>query len=258
MPFELLAQYLKLPVFALVVARIGGLLMFQPVFGAMAVPVNLRALLVLGLAALMTPLVNLPAAAPTAPLQIAFAMASEVMLGALIGLVGVVCFLGLQWGALLIAQECGLAFGRIVDPTSDEQETVVGVFYVQMAVVIYLIVGGHRALVATCMDTFDTIPLLGDTAAARFGAELLLQALTLGGHVAMRVAAPALVALFLANLALGFVSRTMPQLNVLAVGFSIKAMIAFLLMAVALPSAADAFIGSLEQMYAWVNELARG
>ncbi|MCK4343491.1 MAG: flagellar biosynthetic protein FliR [Phycisphaerae bacterium] len=209
------------------------------------------------MAALLTPLVSLPVDAPATPLGIVFAMVSEVLLGALLGLAGVVCFLALQWAGLLIVQECGLAFGRIVDPTSNEQETVIGVFYIQMAVVIYLIIGGHRALIATCLDTFDTIPLLGDDRTTMFGAELLFKALTLSGHIALRVAAPTMLALFLANLALGFVSRTMPQLNVLAVGFSIKAMIAFLLMAVSLPSAADAFICSLEQVYQWLNQLIR-
>jgi flagellar biosynthetic protein FliR len=255
MPWELLATTLKLPVFALVASRLGGLLMFQPVLGALAVPINLRVLLVLGLAAMVTPLVSLPADAPVTPLGIALAMATEILLGGLIGLVGVACFLGLQWGGLLVAQESGLAFGKIVDPNSEEQETVVGVFYVQLAAVIYLVIGGHRMLVAACLDTFEAIPLLTDTGVMRFGCDLVFNAMTLGVQVAMQVAAPALVALFLVNLALGFVSRTMPQLNVLAVGFSLKAMLAFLIMAVALPSAADAFIGALETAYAWIHEL---
>ncbi len=258
MPLELLAQYLKLPVFALVASRLGGLLLFQPVLGSMAIPTHLRVLLVLGLAALLTPLVSLPAAAPATPLGIVFAMGSEVLLGALIGMLTLACFVGLQMGALLIAQETGLAFGQIVDPNSEDEETIIGVFYVQVAIVVYLIIGGHRALVTACLDTFDTIPLLGGTGAAPWGSELLCKALTLGGHVALRVAVPTMLALFLANLALGFVSRTMPQLNVLAVGFSIKALVAFVLMAVSLPSAADAFIGSIERVFSWVHQLASG
>lgn len=255
MPFELLAQYLKLPVFALVAARLGGLLMFQPVLGAMAIPMNLRVLLVLGLAALVTPIVSLPAAAPATPLAILLAMGTEILLGGLIGLVGVTCFLGLQWGGLLIAQESGLAFGHIVDPNSEEQETVLGVFYLQLAAIVFLILGGHRALVAACLDTFVTIPLLGDTGATQFGADILLRAITLGGQIALRVAVPAVLAMFLADLAMGFVSRTMPTLNVLAVGFSIKATLAFLLMAVSLPSATDAFVGAVDRVYGWLGDL---
>ncbi len=254
MPWELIATYLKLPVFMLVASRLGGLLMFQPVLGALAVPVNLRALLVLGLAALITPMVELPAGAPDTPLGVLLAMATEVLLGGMIGLLGVLCFLGIQWGGLLIAQECGLAFGRIVDPNSEEQETVIGVFYIQLAVLIFLVIGGHRALICACLDTFDTIPLLSDTQAAQRGADLLFDALRVGAHGALRVAAPAMVALMLVNLVMGFIGRTIPQFNVLVIGFSVKAMLAFFIMMVALPSAMDTFVGSLEQIYGWLNE----
>ncbi len=254
-PWDLLSQYLKLPVFALVAGRLGGILMFQPVLASLAVPVLVRALLVLGLAALLTPLVPLPADAPDTLLGMTLAIGGEVLIGGLIGLVSVGLFLGFQLGALMIAQESGLAFGQIVDPTSEEDETVLGVFYVQLAVVVYLLIGGHRALVAVSLDTFQSIPLLSLPESAAPGVELVVRALTVGGQVALRLAAPTMIALFLVNLVLGFVSRTMPQLNVLAVGFSVKALIAFVLMAVSLPTLADTFLMAVAQMGDWLHEL---
>jgi len=73
--------------------------------------------------------------------------------------------------------------------------------------------------------------------------------------VALRVAAPTLLVLFLANVALAFVSRTMPQLNILAVGFPLKGLLALLLMAVSLPTATDAFLSGLQQVYVWISDL---
>lgn len=255
MPTELIAGYLKLPVFALVAARLGGLLMFQPVLGAMAIPARLRALLVLGLAAMITPLVHLPADAPDTPLGVLFALGSEVLLGGLLGLLTAACFIGLEIGSQLVAQEAGLAYGQLVDPNTEQEQTIIGVFHVQFAVVVFLVIGGHRALVAACLDTFDSIPLLEATAAVAWGGELLYRVLDLGGHVALRVTAPALLALFLVNLALGFISRTLPQLNIIAVGFSLKSLVAFLVMAVALPSATDAWLSALDRVYLWLGEL---
>jgi flagellar biosynthetic protein FliR len=255
MPFEALAQYLKLPVFALVASRLGGLFLFQPVLGALSIPMQLRVLLVLALAALMTPLVSLPAAIPDRPLEMILALGAELLLGMLLGLLTALCFIGLQLGGLLIAQESGLAFGQIVDPSSEEEETVLGMFYLQLAVVIYLVIGGHRALMSVCLDTFQTIPLLTHRPTAAAGLETLCEALTLSGQVAFRVAGPTLLALLLVNVALGFVSRTMPQLNILAVGFSLKGLIVFALMAASLPSAVAAFISTLETVFGWMNQL---
>ncbi|GAF97676.1 unnamed protein product [marine sediment metagenome] len=54
--------------------------------------------------------------------------------------------------------------------------------------------------------------------------------------IAIRVAAPAILALMLALVSLGFISRTVPQLNILTVGFPIKLGIALLVMALTMMS----------------------
>ncbi|MBU0639916.1 MAG: flagellar biosynthetic protein FliR [Planctomycetes bacterium] len=256
MSYEFLAQYLKLPVFALVLSRLGGLIMFQPILGTMAVPMNLRVLLVAGLAMLVTPFVDLPGGLPDTPGGIALAMASELLLGALIGLVMALCFVGLQMGGTLIAQESGLAFGQIADPSTGDQQTVLASLYVQLAGAIYLIVGGHRALLGACLDTFYSIPLLEVGGQMELCVTLLVEVLTVGGQVAVRVAAPAVVTLFMVNIALGFISRTVPQLNITTVGFSIKGLISFLIIAISLPSAVAAFTDALACAIGWLGELA--
>ena len=61
--------------------------------------------------------------------------------------------------------------------------------------------------------------------------------------------------LFLVNLAMGFVARTVPHLNIITLGFSIKALIGFVLMAVSLPAAAGVFIDALEDIVSDIREL---
>ena len=79
MPLELFALYSRQPVFALVAGRLGGLIMFLPMFGGMAIPARVRAMLVVGLAALVTPLVRVGPDAPTNLIGIALALANEVL-----------------------------------------------------------------------------------------------------------------------------------------------------------------------------------
>lgn len=255
MPLELMAIYFKLPVFLLVAARLGGLIMFQPLLGAMAVPQRLRLLLVLGLAALVTPLVTVPAQGPTTLGSLALALGCELLLGGVIGLAGAMIFIGLQMGGQLIAQESGLAFGQIADPNTGVNQAVLGAFYMQLAAVIYMIVGGHRELLLACLDTFHSIPLLAVGDRFLVGAEFLVDAMQLGGELAVRIAAPAVLTLFLVNVAMGFISRTVPQLNITTLGFTFKALIGFLIMAVSLPSAMNAFLEGLEAIFGWLRQL---
>ena len=255
MPLELFATYLKLPVFLLVASRLGGVIMFLPVLGGYAIPANIRVLLVAGLAALVTPFVPLAGTAPTQPLAIVFAMGSEILLGVLMGLVVRMCFLGLQLGGQVIAQESGLAFGRIADPSTGTEQSLISNLYLQLGAVVFLIVGGHRILVAVALDTFNTIPLLGDSGRLIHGTELVLEALTLSGEIALRVAAPVVLTLFLVNAAMGFISRTVPQFNILTIGFSVKGLVAFVLMAISLPAALEAFTDALELTVGWLAAL---
>ena len=258
MPLELLTLYMKLPVFMMVCARLAGLVMFQPILGAMAIPMRVRVLLVIAMSALVTPFVHFAGVLPDTPLGLAIALGGELLLGSLVGLVVAICFVGVQMGGTLIAQESGLAFGRIADPSTGESMAVLSAVYVQLTGVVYLIVGGHRAVLAVCLDTFETIPLLGETGLAKAGAEMLVDALTVGGMVAIRVAAPAVLTLFLVNMALGFISRTVPQLNIVTIGFSLKALIGFVIMAISLPSAMMAFTDALELSLGWLSQLTGG
>ena len=185
-------------------------------------------------------------------------LTGELLLGLLIGLVVVIVFVGMQMGGTLVAQESGLAMGRIADPNTGASSTVLSAFYVQLVGVVYLIVGGHRALLAACVDSFETVPLLGDVGLASIGVDMLVAALGVGGALAVRVAAPAVLTLFLVNLALGFISRTMPQLNITTLGFSFKALVGFVIMAISLPSAIAAFTDTLELSFDWLHQLIGG
>ena len=255
MPFELTATYLKLPVFLLVVSRLGGLIMFQPIISGYAIPANIKVLLVLGLAALVTPFAHFHGAAPFEPAAIVFAMGSELLLGVLMGLTVRMCFLGLQLGGQVIAQESGLAFGRVADPTTGVQHSLISNLYLQLGAVVFLIVGGHRVVIAVALDTFKTIPLLSDPGTFTRGVGVLLDALMLGAEIAVRIAAPVVLTLFLVNAAMGFVSRTVPQLNILTIGFSIKGLVAFVLIAVSLPAAMEVFTDALELTVGWIHGL---
>lgn len=258
MPYGLLSDYLKLPIFLMVAARLAGMLLFQPILASRNVPVGVRLALVLGLSALVTPLVRWTPTLPDTALGLALALAGELLIGGLIGLVVAVAFVGVQMGAELVAQESGLAFGQIVDPTSGQSLSVLSVFYSQFVAVVYLIVGGHRAVLTACLDTFQTIPPLGDGGAAQVGVDLLVRSLALGGSVAVRVAAPAMVTMFLVTLTLGLISRTVPQLNVATVGFMLKTLIGFLIMAAALPATLAAFTDGLEAGLTWLHEFVHG
>jgi flagellar biosynthetic protein FliR len=105
---------------------------------------------------------------------------------------------------------------------------------------VYLAIGGHRLVLGGLLDTFAWLPA-GQGAFSRSAVDavtvLFAQSFVLG----VRVAAPAIVALLLATLIMGLLSRTLPQLNVMALGFGVNAIVALMAIGASLAGACWVF-----------------
>ena len=89
------------------------------------------------------------------------------------------------------------------------QTTIIGQLYYLVFLMVFLAVGGHRAMVAALIDTFQSIP----PGSFQFGASYLLlieQLMTSAFALAIRLAAPALIALFMTSLAMMPIRPTLP------------------------------------------------
>jgi flagellar biosynthesis protein FliR len=111
---------------------------------------------------------------------------------------------------------------------------------------LFLAVGGHRALVRTLLDSFESIPPLGFQISERL-VGLLFDMMSLSFALAIRVGGPVMLALMLAFLTLGFVSRTVPQLNILSVGFPMKLMVALLTLAITITAMEDVLLSAFTE-----------
>lgn len=221
LPLELLNLSLALPVFALVLARLSGLFLTAPFFASPVAPVRVRVAMLVSLAWLMYPLVAGRAPTAITLAQAAQGMVAELLVGVAIGLSMGTLVAGIQIGGLMAGQQAGLALSQVFDPSVNEETSVVGQLYSIAALTLFLLVGGHRAILAALLDTFDAVPLMSFSL-DESPVLLLVETMTSAFLLAIRLAGPVLIALMLLTLALGLLSRTIPQLNVLSVGFNLK------------------------------------
>ena len=217
MPWSLLEILFALPVFALVLFRLAGLMLTAPILGSSVLPRRVRVAFAVAFAFVIFPLVR-----GQAPAELTLTMAlvggvQELMIGVTIGLGLSLLFCGVEVGGLMVGQQAGIALGRVFNPAQNEQTTITGQLYSIVLMLVFLLVGGHRAMVAALLDTFRVIPVLSqefDESVVVLLTEMLASSFIL----AIRLAAPVLIALLMTTMALGFLSRTMPQLNILSIG----------------------------------------
>jgi len=220
------------PVFLLVFFRVSGVMMLAPVFGSAMTPAAVKIFLSLVLSLLFFPLVGgqgAPAAMDGAVL--ALAVAWELAVGLLIGFAAAMLFAGVQFGGHLIDQELGLLQANLLDPMLDEQISILGQFKVLVATLVYLLINGHHLLIGAVSDSFRAVPMMG----LRFseGAVLHLSDTLMRDlfRMAVEIAAPALVTLFLVTIAMAFMARTAPEMNIFALSFPLRMAVGFVVIA---------------------------
>ena len=231
----------KFLIFTLVLTRTSGLLIASPVFGATQAPATVRALISLALAVLIMPSqwsATLPY--PGSLLVYVVIIAGELMIGLVLGMGITILLGGIQMAGDLMSRVGGLTLSDVFDPTTSTNVPLFSQLLGLLSTALFLIIGGHRILMGGLLDTFRTIPP-GGCVAMFLGTgnggsspgllaslvEMFLVLITQSFHVAIRAAAPVVTAVLLATLVLGLVSRTLPQLNVMVIGFGLNAMITF-------------------------------
>jgi len=221
------------PVFLLVFFRITGVMMLAPVFGSAIAPAPVKIFLSLVLAMLFFPIVRPPEGAVALDgSSLVLAVAWELAVGLLIGFAAAMLFAGVQFGGHLIDQELGILQANLLDPMLNEQISIVGQFKVLLATLVYLLINGHHLLIGAVSDSFRSVPMLG----IRFskGAALHLSDTMMRDmfRMGVEIAAPALVTLFLVTIAMAFMARTAPEMNIFGLSFTLRIAVGFLVIAI--------------------------
>lgn len=215
--------------------RISALLAAAPLFGARTVPVRVRAALAMLIALLVAPM--LPSQTPVEILsrEGAVAIGRETLIGLGLGFLTQMMFAALAMAGEIVALSTGLAFATIVDPERGNSVPLVGQYYVILATLLFLAFDGHLALLDLLVRSFEPLPPAGDG----IGASGWWGLVAWGSQMyrgAVQVALPAAAAVLLANVAIGMIARSAPQLNIFAVGFPITLLLGIVFLLLGLPA----------------------
>jgi flagellar biosynthetic protein FliR len=232
--------------FALVLARVGGLVAVAPIYGTAEVPLRIRAMLAIALALVLTPTQWATQPACQGLAECALVVGSELVVGLVLGLGIVILFSGIELAGEMIAQASGLSLAEVFDPaqgTVSAFSRLLGL----VAMAIFMVVGGHRLVMSGLLETFRALPP-GSGAAPAALAETMVALVAQSFSLGVRAAVPIVASLLIANLALGMIARTVPQLNTLAVGVGVNSLLVLGALTMSLGAVAWIFQAHLEPM----------
>ncbi len=248
----------KLLLFTMVLSRISGLTMTAPIFGTKDVPMQVRALLAAALAFLLMPSQwHIDVGYPGSLANYLLFIGSELIIGLCLGLGIVILFSGLQVAGQLIGRTGGMMMANVLDPASGAEIPLFSRLLFLLALAIFVCIGGHRMVMAALLDTFQSIPpgsgSIPTTIVPAF-TDLVTQSFVLG----IRSAAPVVTAILLSTLIMGLISRTMPQLNILAVGFGMNSMLTFGILALSIGASVYIYQDEIEPALTLILEAIHG
>ena len=207
-------------------ARILALVTTAPPFNNPGL--NTQARLILGLAIAF-------ALAPALPPSVAIDPASgpgllllalQVLIGLTMGFAMRLVFSAIDLAGTMISNQMGLGFATAYDPQSAAQTAVISEFLGMLALLVFLAINGHLMVIATLGESFALLPISADVIADASW----LNIANAGGVIfssGVLLSLPVVVALLIANIALGVLGRVAPQLNLMAIGFPITIVLGF-------------------------------
>lgn len=221
-------------IFFLLFARISGVMAFFPFFSHTSISTSVKTALIFYLSILFFPSVTL-STIPTEYTQIALMVVAEFMLGVIAGLILNFIFSALGLAGMQISMVMGFSMASVIDPSSGENMPIISQILTLMAVLMLLAFDGHHLILLFLSKTMGSIELgsfYPDAHIWRYISEAVSHMFVMGFIIAF----PIIALSILADVIFGMLMKTMPQFNLLVVGFPIKIFLAILVLSAVLGS----------------------
>ena len=209
----------------LVSARIGAFALLCPALGGAMVPSIVRVAAVLALAAVLgagvTVSPELALGLASDPLRLAVALTRESALGATMALGVAMAFAAFSAGARLVDLQIGFGLGQVFDPSTRQATPVITALATWLALLTFFLVDAHHGLMRGLSLSLDAVPPGAPWVVSAWLPGILLAAGQMAS-LGFMIFAPDVACLLIVELALGFSSRFLPQMNMLVLGMPVK------------------------------------
>jgi len=223
----------------LLLARVLPIVVLTPVFGGRVLPRRLRIGITMMLVLVLLPGVSLgaAAAAQVTGFEYAALAAKEAVLGLIIAkMIDLMYNMFVAFGSLVDLAR-GATIANVFDPISQQQESMLGSFFLQVAIVLFLTLGGHAVVIETLGDSLAALPPQEFLPARLIGEGGIAQLLLVFGELltfSIRLAMPVLAVLILLDVVLGLLNRVAPQIQVYFLGLTVKSGLGLLIILLSL------------------------
>lgn len=222
----------KFPAFLLILVRVTSFFVMMPLFSYRTIPSALK----IGLGFFLSWLIFYAIQPPVLEINGVYFLLimKESLVGLLIGFTAYMILSAIQIAGGLIDFQMGFAIANVIDPQTGAQSPLMGQYLYTFGLLFLLTFNGHHLLIDGIYNSYRFIPItqpwlpLGNSKVVAY----FVRSFSSMFLVAFQMSAPIVGSLFLVDVALGIVARTVPQLNIFVVGLPVKIIVSFLVIVV--------------------------
>ncbi len=216
-------------VYILTFIRFLGLFLITPIFSSRTIPAKIKITISFFLALITIPFISTVHNMPANELMIVLEVLRELLIGFVIGFITLLSFAVIQLAGRFIDMRMGFAMVNVADPIHGETLPLMGQFKNMLAILLFFSINGHHLLLRTINHSFNIIPL-GEAVLTNQAIMVILRKVGDLFILAFQISLPIIATLFIVDVILGFLARTMPQFNIFVVGLPLKLLIGVIML----------------------------
>jgi flagellar biosynthetic protein FliR len=207
----------------LVSTRIFAWAMIAPPLASAGLPTTVKTALSVGLALVIVPTAraNVPGSDTASILT---ALVIQVAIGAGLGFLTRLVFSAIETAGGLLDVFGGFSLAAAYNPLTTTMTSIFGSFYALLCTTLIFATNIHLVIFEGFLRTFSAIPLNASMSFSKLDTTIT-SAVGDMFVAALQIAGPLIVVLFLADVALGLLSRIAPQLNAFSLSFPLKTLL---------------------------------
>lgn len=234
--------------FLLLTVRFSGLYLGSPIFGGRNVPSHVKIGLAFISSLIITPIYSVGITINQIDFSIILLVFTELIIGLGIGYIAMLTFTAIQFAGQFIDVQMGFGIVNVVDPQFGNPIPIIGNFKYVVALLLLLTVNGHHLLIDGLFKSVELIPV-GQVALGQNTIAFIFMLFVQMFIISLQVGLPIIGTLFIVDIGLGIVARTVPQMNVFVVGIPLKIIVGFTLLIITFPLYIRLLLHIFEQMH---------
>ncbi|MGI6669460.1 MAG: flagellar biosynthetic protein FliR [Acetivibrionales bacterium] len=231
--------------FLLVLVRMTGLFVVAPIFGRRNIPAYMKVGFSFFISLILVNTTAIQAVQyDDNMLSYALLIIKEFLVGLTTGFIAYITYTAIYIAGEVIDMQIGFGVVNVMDPMSNIQVPVTSNVYFIISMLVLLSINGHHMLIKALFDSYKSLP----PGSAVFDTDISDSLMNLFSTVfatGFKIAAPVVAAIFIADVALGTISRMVPQMNIFVIGMPLKIMVGLIILAITIP----VFVSIMESVF---------